>query len=1100
MRSHMLECLRLELCFANEPVAWAEQSRFTAFARGEAIDVIEAVFEEFDRPDEVARIDRLEVDLGAMRADATDLEWADRLREGLRCSLHERLAPTSDSLELGDERHLSRTQGDFEQLWHWLNSGLLPWQAPSDSNAVDLLATRVLAAHGTALARRLRAAPARELALALRRIARQWPAHLLAQLSDVWTEHGAPDALYSRVRFDGAAGSPFPIGAAGSADASSSAGVLLRAPLWERWLQKTIDGPSIDVMRAHLDDQLLSMQFADDTAWSTLIRADSDWVAARLLQHGRSAEWRRRFASHSSPRQWRDALHLWLAPAEAETLETMLDRAELWVLDGPHSAATLTPLLREWTIAHVLVDRLGRSTAEACLDSLIVRRAELDGLDPGAVARGLIDGEPIGSATHSDTNDEPATAISRRAQLHDQLLSMRFADEAVWSILIRAESDWVAARLLQHGRGTRWRRRFASHSSPRQWRDALHLWFSPPDIEILECLLERAELWVLEGPHGALTLAPLLREWILAHVLLDQGGRSTADGCVASLIVRRAEYDDFDSRALAQHLHASWQRDTAVPAAARARILALLSRAANLGTGHRGAVSDELPRPDAHSMQGRHWLDALALWVPHDDVAFLAAVIVQPEAWVLQGPHGAATFKYLLFEWLLAHVLFGCHGRSTAEACLESLVVRRAELDGLDPGAIARQLVDGWPTGMAAHPERSRLVAILCRVEARAGKSLPAGASDTAERNADASREPAMPTTTAQDARPWAVGFDALPRRLPAAARRALAVHLEMAPASAELLEELSGDDRRALLHCLLPDEAPSALRTMDHLWNACRDSALPIRWPVFERIGWQFLMRELFEEGRHFTVEGFVQRWLANLFAALDGTDARYPFGSMLAEPAIETPEVSLFEHRINRALAKALRSDAVSRDEPVPRRDPALPGSVAARGAAIYIGNAGLVLATPYLPRLFARLGMIAHGSFIDSEAAARAALLLQFLVDGTQEAPEHTLPLNKLMCGIDLNTPIGREIDVTATERQAVEGLLNAMIRNWPSIGHTSIAGLRESFMRREGALTCKGDAWELLVEPRSFDMLLDQLPWGFKTTKYPWMERVLHVEWR
>ena len=63
-----------------------------------------------------------------------------------------------------------------------------------------------------------------------------------------------------------------------------------------------------------------------------------------------------------------------------------------------------------------------------------------------------------------------------------------------------------------------------------------------------------------------------------------------------------------------------------------------------------------------------------------------------------------------------------------------------------------------------------------------------------------------------------------------------------------------------------------------------------------------------------------------------------------------------------------------------------------------------------------------------------------------------------------------------------------------------GNTSVAGFRESFLQREGRLHLQNDAWQLLVEPRSFDMLLDQIPWSFATIKHPWMERVVYVEWR
>ena len=64
----------------------------------------------------------------------------------------------------------------------------------------------------------------------------------------------------------------------------------------------------------------------------------------------------------------------------------------------------------------------------------------------------------------------------------------------------------------------------------------------------------------------------------------------------------------------------------------------------------------------------------------------------------------------------------------------------------------------------------------------------------------------------------------------------------------------------------------------------------------------------------------------------------------------------------------------------------------------------------------------------------------------------------------------------------------------------IGNTSVAGLRESFLQRGGTLWRKDDAWHLQVEQKAFDMLLDQLPWGFATIRHPWMQQAVYVHWR
>jgi hypothetical protein len=59
---------------------------------------------------------------------------------------------------------------------------------------------------------------------------------------------------------------------------------------------------------------------------------------------------------------------------------------------------------------------------------------------------------------------------------------------------------------------------------------------------------------------------------------------------------------------------------------------------------------------------------------------------------------------------------------------------------------------------------------------------------------------------------------------------------------------------------------------------------------------------------------------------------------------------------------------------------------------------------------------------------------------------------------------------------------------------------VAGLRETFLQREGRLEHGEDRWQLQVKSLTFDVLMDRLPWGYATLKFPWMREVLHVDWR
>jgi hypothetical protein len=172
------------------------------------------------------------------------------------------------------------------------------------------------------------------------------------------------------------------------------------------------------------------------------------------------------------------------------------------------------------------------------------------------------------------------------------------------------------------------------------------------------------------------------------------------------------------------------------------------------------------------------------------------------------------------------------------------------------------------------------------------------------------------------------------------------------------------------------------------------------------------------------------------------------------------------------------------------------------ALKGEPIYIGNAGLVLANPFLPQLFDALGLMERedGKWrLRGSAASRAVHLLQYLVDGRTDRPEPVLVLNKLLCGLPISTPIEREIEPSETERETCDTLLRSMIANWPIVRGTSIAGLRETFLQRDGKLTLGEGGWRLQVQRKTLDVLVDQLPWSIGIVFHPWMPGALHVTW-
>jgi contractile injection system tape measure protein len=169
-----------------------------------------------------------------------------------------------------------------------------------------------------------------------------------------------------------------------------------------------------------------------------------------------------------------------------------------------------------------------------------------------------------------------------------------------------------------------------------------------------------------------------------------------------------------------------------------------------------------------------------------------------------------------------------------------------------------------------------------------------------------------------------------------------------------------------------------------------------------------------------------------------------------------------------------------------------------------SIFIGNAGLVIANPFLPHLFGTLGLLTRDDagksrMRDEAAASRAVHLLQYLVDGSTDTPEPRLVLNKILCGLPVAMPVERDIEATEEERETCNMLLRSIIENWQILRNTSIAGLQETFLQREGKLVYHDTGWRLQVQRKTLDVLVDQVPWSIGVVFHAWMPSALHVTW-
>jgi|AGTN01.3.fsa_nt_gi hypothetical protein len=167
-----------------------------------------------------------------------------------------------------------------------------------------------------------------------------------------------------------------------------------------------------------------------------------------------------------------------------------------------------------------------------------------------------------------------------------------------------------------------------------------------------------------------------------------------------------------------------------------------------------------------------------------------------------------------------------------------------------------------------------------------------------------------------------------------------------------------------------------------------------------------------------------------------------------------------------------------------------------------AVFIGNAGLVLLSPFLPRLFDMLHLTERGNFKNEESQITTIFLMQYAAYGDQytEFGEHELTLNKLLTGIHPGKSIPKTCELTNEQHETVTFMLKSVLQHWGKLKNTSIPGLQEAFFQREGKLEEKDERIKLTVAEKPYDMLLDSIPWNFRNIKFPWMEKYIEVKWR
>ncbi len=162
--------------------------------------------------------------------------------------------------------------------------------------------------------------------------------------------------------------------------------------------------------------------------------------------------------------------------------------------------------------------------------------------------------------------------------------------------------------------------------------------------------------------------------------------------------------------------------------------------------------------------------------------------------------------------------------------------------------------------------------------------------------------------------------------------------------------------------------------------------------------------------------------------------------------------------------------------------------------------LNNAGLVLLYPYLKTIFSRLKWLHKERFVSSDTQSKALLLTDYLAFGGEGvATENQMILNKILCGVEPKASFNPLLILSENEKQEADDLLSSAIKHWVVLKNTSPEGYRHSFLKRHGVLKFREESWHLQVERKSYDMLLESLPYTLSLIQLPWMKNKLAVEW-
>jgi hypothetical protein len=162
------------------------------------------------------------------------------------------------------------------------------------------------------------------------------------------------------------------------------------------------------------------------------------------------------------------------------------------------------------------------------------------------------------------------------------------------------------------------------------------------------------------------------------------------------------------------------------------------------------------------------------------------------------------------------------------------------------------------------------------------------------------------------------------------------------------------------------------------------------------------------------------------------------------------------------------------------------------------ISVAAAGMVIVHPFIQELFREQSLLTEHDFRSEECRHTGVHMLAYLAFGNLDIEEYDLLLAKLLCAMPWEHSLP-PWELADEQRKACDKLLIAALHHWAALKSRSVQFLRQQFFWRNGKLKTTDDGWQLTIEKRAQDILLDRLPWGVGVIRMPWMKKMLYVNW-